>query len=45
MASSISSDHCLHTIFKKMINLLCIDYDVANALENERESDEEQNST
>ena len=28
MASSLSSDHCLHINFLKNINLLCMDYDV-----------------
>ena len=45
MASSFSSDHYLHRNFFKKINLLCIGYDVGNRLANERENDEEPNST
>ena len=45
MVSSFSSDHYLHRNFLKKINLLCMHYDVSNRLENERESDEEPNST
>ena len=40
MASSFNSDHYLHRNFLQKINL-----DVSNRLENERESDEEPNST
>ena len=43
MASSFSSDHCLHKNSKN-VNLLCMLYDVANRLENERKNDEEPNS-
>ena len=45
MASAFSNDHNLHRNFLKKINLLCMHYDVGNRLENERESDEEPNST
>ena len=44
-SSSLSSDHYLHRNFLKKINLLCMHYDVGNRLENERESDEEPNSS
>ena len=45
IASSFSSDHYLHRNFLRKINLLCMHYDVGNRLENERESDEEPNSS
>ena len=42
---SFRSDHYIHRNFLKKMNLLCMNFDVGNRLENERESDEEPNST
>ena len=45
MAFSFSSDHYLRRNFLNKTYLLCMYYDVGNRLENEKENDEEPNST